>query len=452
MMDENAYVAGTRFGLGLKPGEAERIGSLPQNWLTLQIRAPQTISNGFGALPSSAQTMQYLLKARKDIKEQGAGDKRDAQKMLREDVKGFYLSELRARIDLASTTDTPFYERLVDFWSNHFAVSVKKGQVAGLAGAYEREAIRPHVTGRFEDMLLAVAHHPAMLLYLDNAQSIGPDSVAGRRRDKGLNENLAREILELHTLGVNGGYTQADVTSFAKVITGWGIGGLNDDNPGAFYFAPRRHEPGTQSIMGRPYDDNGEAQGVAVLRDLAASPATAGHIGAKLARHFIADDPPPDAVARLSQVFLDTGGDLPALYGVLADLPEAWDVRSHPKIKSSYDLVISAMRASGRSGEPYIDYCLKSLKFLGDAPFTANSPAGLPDTAQDIAGPEAMIRRVEWAQMAAVKLEPAQSPMELAALAVGPALGNATRSAILSAGNPREATAILFGSPEFQKR
>ncbi len=453
MIDESIYVAGTRFGLGLKPEEAARIGGSPQNWLMQQIRSPQT-STAFVTLPSSARNMQYLLKTRKEIKQQdaGAGDKKDMQKMLRQDLKGAFIDELRAKVALAMTTDTPFYERLVDFWSNHFTVSIKKGQVAGLAGSYEREAIRPHVTGKFADMLLAVAHHPAMLVYLDNAQSIGPDSIAGERRGKGLNENLAREIMELHTLGVDGGYSQTDVTTFAKVITGWSVAPLDSDNAGGFEFAQRRHEPGEQRILGRSYPQAGEEQGIAVLRDLARHPATAHHIATKLARHFIADSPPGDAVAKLEQVFLDTGGDLPALYDTLTGIPQAWDVRANTKIKSGYDLVISAARASGCNDDRFVDYALKSLKFLGAVPFEVNSPAGMPDIAQDIAGPEAMIQRVEWAQMAAIKFEPTQKASNIVAFTIGPIISTATRNALLGAHNDREATAILFGSPEFQRR
>jgi uncharacterized protein (DUF1800 family) len=453
MLDENVYVAGTRFGLGLRPSDIDRIGGSPEQWLVGQIRSPQVTDKAFSSLPSPSANFAYIMNAKRKLKEQGdSNENSDARKMLHRQQRDFFINELRARVRLAMATDTPFYERLVDFWSNHFTVSTKKGEVAPLAGGYERTAIRPFVMGRFADMLLAVAHNPAMLVYLDNFQSIGPDSVAGQRRGKGLNENLAREIMELHTLGVNGGYTQGDVTTFAKVITGWGISRLDSDNPGVFEFSDRRHEPGGQTILGRSYPDDGEAQGVAVLGDLAAHPSTALHIATKLARHFIADEPPQEAVNALAKVFYETHGHLPDVYEMLIRLPAAWDVRANPKIKSGYDLVISAARACDRTEDDYVDYCLQALQFLGDIPFSANSPAGMPDTARDLAGPEAMIRRVEWAQMAANKLEPAQPVASLADTAVGPMLSDATHSAISGARNPHEAVAILFGSPEFQRR
>ena len=207
-----------------------------------------------------------------------------------------FQTEAFARFNHATTTDAAFLERLVMFWSNHFCVSANKGAVRGIAGAYEREAIRPHVLGRFSDLLIAAEQHPAMLIYLDNAQSIGPNSRAGRNRGRGLNENLAREILELHTLGVGGGYTQDDVGNLARILTGWSVGTLANaaSEPGKFFFAPARHEPGDRTVMGRSYPDRGQATGEDVLRDLAKHPATARHIALKLAQHFVSDSPPAE--------------------------------------------------------------------------------------------------------------------------------------------------------------
>src|SRR6185312_12031573 len=191
-----------------------------------------------------------------------------------------YLEEAKARFNAALGAEIGFAERLVWFWSNHFCVSADKGNVRQICGAYEREAIRAHVLGRFGDMLLAVESHPAMLIYLDNARSIGPDSPAGLRQKRGLNENLAREILELHTLGVRSVYTQEDVTSFAKVLTGWTIyqTATTPDRGGEFLFNRRMHEPGAQTVVGKVYQDTGVEQGRAVLTDLARHAATSTHL------------------------------------------------------------------------------------------------------------------------------------------------------------------------------
>ena len=234
------------------------------------------------------------------------------------------LSEAKARFDAAATTDVGFVERLVWFWSNHFCISADK--VIGMAGPYEREAIRPHVLGRFADLLQAVESHPAMLFYLDNVQSMGADSVAGINRDKGLNENLARETMELHTLGVRSGYSQADVTSFANVLTGWSwIPPAEPDHGGEFAFVKRLHQPGDQIILGKRYPDTGVGQGRAVLADLARHPATAQHIGEKLAAHFVADNPPPSLAAKLAKTFHDSDGNLKEVAKTLVMADEVLD-------------------------------------------------------------------------------------------------------------------------------
>ena len=214
-----------------------------------------------------------------------------------------------------------------------------------MAGAYEREAIRPHVLGKFADMLLAVESHPAMLYYLDNAQSIGPNSIAGLNRDKGLNENLARETMELHTLGVRSGYTQDDVTRFAKVLTGWTLIPLRGDpeRGGEFVFNKRMHEPGDQTLLGKRYAEGGMEQGHAVLADLARHPATATHIATKLARHFIADQPPQPLIDRLTKTFRDTDGDLKEMSRALINAPESWSA-SRTKLKAPSVWIASALR------------------------------------------------------------------------------------------------------------
>ena len=231
-------------------------------------------------------------------------------------IQKTFRTEALARIQRAVIADCGFVERLVAFWSNHFCISASKGGLARMwAGSFEREAIRPFVFGRFADMLKAVEQHPAMLFFLDNQQSLGPDFRAGINRNRGLNENLAREIMELHTLGVDGGYTQEDVTSLARVITGWTYAGRQGalGTPGTFVFNANAHQPGPQRVLGKIYEPNGVAQGEAVLADLARHPSTAKFVATKFVRHFVADDPPPALVAKLQDVFTKTDGDLKAM-------------------------------------------------------------------------------------------------------------------------------------------
>src|SRR3954471_11115965 len=272
---------------------------------------------------AASQPMEMDRQAAMETSDQLAGLPDPARRFIRGISRENYLAMVGARTNAALATQAPFVERMVHFWANHFAVSADKLTVIGMAGLLEFEAIRPHVLGKFADMLVAVERHPAMLLYLDQAQSIGPNSRAGQiaarfgRQRRGLNENLAREILELHTLGVNGGYSQADVTEFARVLTGWTVDGLTrgpmqrmiggNGRPGDFHFAELIHEPGTRNVAGRVYAQDGEAQGLAVLADLAADPRTARHLATKLTRHFAGDDPPPAMVERLTQTWLHSG-------------------------------------------------------------------------------------------------------------------------------------------------
>ena len=242
--------------------------------------------------------------------------------------------------------DIGFAERLVWFWSNHFCVSADK--IQSMSGAYEREAIRPHVLGRFTDLLLAAEGHPAMLFYLDNTVSMGANSIAGINRTRGLNENLAREILELHTLGVRSGYTQDDVIGFANVLTGWTlvppatIPSMAANSPSIRVCT----SPARRRCSAKLYEDETVEQGRAVLRDLAAHPATATHVATKLARHFVADAPPPSLVEKMAKTFRETGGDLKEVAKTLVSSPEAW---SEPptKLKRPSEWVVGMVRATG---------------------------------------------------------------------------------------------------------
>ena len=360
------------------------------------------------------------------------------------------LEEAKARLAAATAADIGFAERLVWFWSNHFCISASKGGgVAALAGAYEREAIRPHVLGHFGEMLLAVETHPAMLLYLDNARSIGPDSPAGRAGGKGLNENLAREILELHTLGVRTVYSQADVTRFADVITGWSIVPPRAELPhaGEFIFNPRMHQPAAEKVIGRDYPDAGFEQGRAVLQALARHPATARHVATKLARHFVADDPPLALVDKLSKRFLDTQGDLKEMAKALVAAPESWT--SPRKLKRPGEWMIGMLRATN-SDMPDVRPILQAQNLLGEPLWRPPAPNGFAD--KDEAWIDGMAQRLDIATQAARRLGNVIDPKAALDVTLGPLASAETRQTINRAESRPQALALLFMAPEFQRR
>jgi uncharacterized protein (DUF1800 family) len=368
-------------------------------------------------------------------------------------IQKTFRAEALARFQRASVAECGFAERLVVFWSNHFCISAGKGGLARMwAGSFEREAIRPHVLGRFADMLMAVEQHPAMLFFLDNQQSLGPDSQAGINRHRGLNENLAREIMELHTLGVNGGYTQDDVTSLARVITGWTYAGRLGQlgEPGTFVFNNNAHEPGAQRVLGKAYDAGGLAQGEAVLSDIARHPSTAKFIATKFARHFVADDPPPGLVARLQDVFTKTDGDLRLLANALVDSDEAWTAPLS-KMRSPYEYMIATGRILSRVPEEP-GRVLGGLNLLGQPLWSPAGPNGFPDTNAAWAAPEGMKLRLDIAAQVSSRLPDAVDPRELLELAAADAASDETRRTIERAESRQQAMALLLMSPEFQRR
>jgi uncharacterized protein (DUF1800 family) len=457
-----AAIATNRFGLGARPGEIAACAGDPRGWLAAQLQGPPALLSDPG-LQSTARMVATIDKVRAQNREaKAAGAALNAVvRKLGEVYRPAYVGEVAARLRQATTTDRPFLERITQFWSNHFAVSVDKVVVLGIAGSYEREAIRPNVLGSFAQLLLAVERHPAMLLYLDNFRSVGPDSMlAGRAQERagrtlGINENLAREIMELHTLGVNGGYTQADVTAFAKVITGWSIGAAakgiaGGGVPGEFFFRTNIHEPGAQTIMGKRYAQQGQAQGEAVLLDLARSAATAQHIATQLTRHFIADDPPPPAIDRLARVFIRSDGDLPTLYRALIAEESAW---SQPlsKFKTPNDYVISAARALAM---PVDDARQVPPLFasLGQRVWSPNSPAGWPDRSADWDGASALMQRLRWADEIGQRFASSVNAVQLAQQVLGASLSDATRAALSRAASAAQAVTLLIAAPEFMRR
>ncbi|HEX3846205.1 MAG TPA: DUF1800 domain-containing protein [Steroidobacteraceae bacterium] len=466
-----------RFGLGARPGEFAAAAADPRAWLLKQLQGPVKLASNVALAPSDRifTELAAAREQRREMKQETAADGGTAaSNPVRDAYLPHYRAQVLARAQSAAQTTRPFAERLVHFWTNHFAVSADKGAVIGVAGTFENEAVRPHVNGRFVDLLMAAEQHPAMIEFLDNQNSVGKDSelaqaaarraaamswgrmdpAAKPRREFGINENLGREILELHTLGVHGGYTQGDVTAFAQILTGWSIGGgkgrLAGGVPGRFYFRDTLHEPGPRTFMGRTYRQSGVRQGAAVLADLAAHPSTARFIATKLVRHFIADDPPSSAVERVTQAFLKSGGDLPRVYAALIECPQSWDADMR-KYKTPQDFVFSTLRAlDAVPRDP--QEMIRTFDLLGQRQFTPGSPAGWPDTAKGWDGSDALMHRVLWASRMAARFERGQQPTDVAAASLGGYVRPGTTAALRRASSPAQALALLLMSPEFQRR
>lgn len=362
-----------------------------------------------------------------------------------------FRAEALARMRRAIEARAGLAERLVAFWSNHFCVSAGKGGIARVTcGAFEREAIRPHVLGKFSDMLLAVESHPAMLHFLDNAPSIGPNSRIGLRGKRGLNENLGREILELHTMGVGSGYTQADVTNLAKILTGWTYVGPQArlGEPGDFVFNPDAHEPGAISVLGRSYDESGIEQGRAALVEIARRPETARFIARKFAAAFVADDPPASLVQRLAGVFAGTDGDLRALTFALLDAPEAWD--GPAKVRSPYEFLIGCHRLLGTlPDDPGV--INGPLNAMGMALWSPPGPNGYPTSVAAWASPEGMKVRLDYCAQIAARMKEPPNPSELLDALAGGAPSPQSREAVARAESRSQGLALLLMTPEMQR-
>ena len=435
-METDAAQALIRFGLGIRPGEPPPAD--PRGWLAAQLRAPDPVRFP-DTLPTTADGLTLLREQRRLKPPPG-------QSL----VEPLYRADAQAQLAVLLDAQAPFRERLVWFWANHFTVSIRQGDVRPIAGAFVREAIRPHVTGRFTDMVLAVMRHPAMLIYLENQQSVGPDSPAARHGQRGLNENLARECLELHTVSPAAGYSQADVTSFAAILTGWSVD-HEAAQPG-FVFRDRAHQPGDKLLMGHSFPE-GEAGGVLALDFLATHPATCRHLAQALAVHFVSDSPSPQEVSGLAHVLQRTQGDLGAASLALLELPRAW--LPGVKFRSPLDFTVAVLRALGLPGDadaPGPGHALPGmLAALGQPVWNAPLPNGWPDRAADWSAPEAMLSRIDWSYRISGRTTAAE-PVELAQASLGPMLRAETLVQIRAAGDRRDALTLLFSSPEFQRR
>lgn len=459
-----ATVALNRFGLGACPGDVARVAADSRAALTAELQPDLALLEDPDLVSSAdALTALHALQmARKQARLVGTND---TPSMLgggttMDTMAGtpggaptpadIYTAEIGARLDRAGQARIGYVERLVAFWSNHFAVKAGADEIDRvLAGAFEREAIRPHVLGRFADMLVAVTQHPAMLAYLNNETSVGPDSIAGRRRQRGLNENHARELMELHTIGVGGGYSQSDVTTVADVLSGWSFarGGDDKNSVGNFVFRPNAHEPGPRIVMGKIYDQSGEQQGLALLADLAQSAATAHHIAFKLAQSFVADQPPAVLVDQLAATFQSSGGDLLELSRELVASDEAWE--GPGRFRTPQQFVWAAVRALNVRPKPAL--ISHALGTLGQMPWDPPSPAGYDDTAATWLAPDAMTSRLDVAEQLAQLAEPTLDPAALVDDIFGKAASPQTREAVARAESQHQGLALLLMSPDFQR-
>jgi uncharacterized protein (DUF1800 family) len=477
------------FGLGARAGESQRIGD-PRGWLRAQLQGNAAVLRA----PAEAEpdAIADTVRAFRAIGQADSPEARQARQQARRALVGIAGAESRAALTERVTTGRPFVERLVAFWSNHLCISVgAKILVAPLAGSYEREAVRPHVLGRFEDMLLASAKHPAMLVYLDNMQSIGPKSQGaqfgrgrgrGGQQARGLNENYARELLELHTLGVDGGYTQQDVQELAKILTGWTVGGLaraqqmrparpstrlgaggrrpargramaeqaDADGRIGFAFQELLHEPGAKTVLGVRYAEGGVGEGERAIRALVRHPSTARFLAAKLVRHFVSDEPPASAVDRIARVFRDTEGDLHAVSAALIELPEAWTENAR-KIRTPQDWLVAVLRAF--DAREVSEASMPVLRQLRHPFWSPQAPKGFGDTTQEWADPDSLLNRAELARTIARRIRSQRIDPRMLLDVVDVAAGDPLRAFL--ADNTiaaDERIALALAGPAFQWR
>ncbi len=438
------------FGLGARIGEPQRLDD-PRNWLRAQLHTAAPLLSA--PAEASAQAISDAVRAFRMLRQTSARDRRQARLRLVQ----IAAAESRAALTQRVRSERPFLERLVAFWSNHLCVSVAaKVLVVPLAGKYEREAIRPHVLGRFEDMVLASARHPAMLVYLDNFQSIGPASggakLAGRNgMARGLNENYARELLELHTLGVDGGYTQEDVQELAKMLTGWSVTGIGrGDAAVAFVFHHRLHEPGPKTVLGTRYAEAGVMEGERAIESLCRHPSTARFVATKLVSHFVADDPPVAAVDRIARVFRESDGDLRVVSRALIDLQEAWNDTAR-KFRTPQDWFVAILRAFNASEVG--DTTMPLLRKLRHPLWSPQAPKGFGDDMQEWGDPDSLLNRAELARTIARRLRPLEIDPRLLLDVVDVPAGDPLRGFLADKSIAAdERIALALAGPAFQWR
>lgn len=452
MQVRQSTIAAIRFGYGFHPDQAAPDGA--EGLLTGLRRAASTKPLfAIDDRKARGRAIRDVLELRK--REKGSANFRNKRKALRQRT-----TEDGAKLLLQrALSPYGFFERLAAFWMDHFSVAAGNGLHRATLPNFEREAIRGHVTGRFADMLGAVVQHPAMLHALDQPASVGPGSAEGRRRNRGLNENLAREVLELHTLGVDGPYTQRDVREFAELLTGYSI----NRKQFSFRFLPKQAEPGAETVLGAAYGGDPAQAGHAIelLEDLAVHKATADHIAGKLVAHFVADRPDPDHVRHVAAAWTRSGGDLPAVYSALLDHRGAWRDFGG-KVKQPIDLVASTLRAMALTRNEAATAIKRNAREMMQAPAAMNQPLfnppgpqGWPDETSAWITPQGLAARLKFASRIGLRLARggnAADPRRFAEQALQDALRPDTAFAVGGAPDKWEGYALAIASPEFNRR
>ena len=453
------HLAVVRYGTGLSlrrplPADADALLAELTGPDEMAMRFP--IPGFADATPSHAALVWVYRAARNAQNGVMAEAANEARSLLRKQViparQAMHLSALGRAID----ADFGLRERMTAFFADHFTVEHRSADTFHLVQPYIEDAIRPHVGGRFPEMVCAVATHPMMLLYLDQARSIGPASEVALQTGAGLNENLARELLELHLLGVGGGYAQADVRELAELLTG-----LTYQPGRGFHYDPRRAEPGGEEVLGLRFAEAADLDTVkAALTELALHPQTAAHLAQKIAAHFLSPAPPEDVVAAMTAAFLDTGGSIPAVMAALFDHPAAW-APERQKVRLPQEFIVAGLRALRVNGRHfaqiddnvYRDLVQRPLRIMGQPLFDPAGPDGWSEDPADWIIPQAMAGRITWAFQAPVRLvDQLPDPRDFVRHALGPDAPRDVAFAAAAAEKPQDGIGVVLASAAFQRR
>jgi len=449
-------IAVNRFGYGARGDELAHAKPDPKKWLLSQLQTigfndkHPTSSDVFVA-HAKYQKQKKLMK--KQLKKAPASQRQQRDKnnnsRVKNTVRQTYITMTADSLKQIIVSEYSVSWRLLDFFSNHFSVSTAGRLMIGLSPTLEREAIAPNLLGNFAEMLLAVEQHPAMLIYLNNEKSFGANSRLAKKKKVGLNENLAREIMELHTLGVDGGYSQSDVIELAKAISGWSVKNAKKERGTGFIFRSYGHEPGPRMLLGKKYLQQGVKQGQQMLRDLAMHPKTANYVCAKIAHHFVSENPSPSLINKMQKTWLNNQGNIKQVMITMFNAEEAW-LDGPQKYKSPRDFIISAYRAIAPK-RLYDKALFYALNNLGQTPFNAGSPAGFSDDESHWLGASALMARVEWSSLVSAKMKRVNAE-QVMSTALGNSISQHTYQMVMRAESRQQASTLLLMSPEFQRR